>query len=53
MSKEVKKYAKNNNTLDDIDKFILENFSKHIKTPYYIQQNIKKTIDYLFLNNNK
>ena len=53
MLKYVKKYTKNNNNLDDIDKFILKNISQPIETPYYIRQNIKKTIDILFSNNIK
>lgn len=53
MLKYLNKYDKNTNNLNNIDKFILQNISQPIKTPYYIRQNIKKTIDILFSNNIK
>ena len=52
MSKNIKNYDKNNNS-NITNKFTIETPSQPIETPYYIKQNIRKTIDYLFSNNIK
>lgn len=53
MLKNIRNYAKNLNKYNSINKFKLKTSSQPIETPYYIKQNIKKTIDYLFSNDTK
>ena len=50
MSKNIKNNARNINKSIARNKFKSKNSFKPIETPYYIKENIKKTIDYLFSN---